>query len=333
MDSLRGKKILFISAKFFDYESEIRHKLLSLGAIVDWYDQRPSNSFIAKVLIRLNNKFLARIIRSYYLGLIEATKVKKYDYILFISPEVISKHLLLSLMETQKGAKSIVYMWDSFKNKSSAIQELIPCFDYRFSFDKIDCQASSFLIKYRPLFFLNAYSEISSHKEKRFDLLFIGTVHSDRYKLLKRLADLCEQNDLRYYFYMYFPSKYLYYFRRIFDFAFWNSSIQEFSFIPLKKSQIIDHIEHSKVVIDIQHPEQIGLTMRTIEMLGARTKLMTTNADIINYDFYNALNINVINRDNVELDVSFIQSEMVRIEEDIYRKYSIDGWIEDIFSH
>lgn len=332
MDSLKGKKILFISAKFFGYESEITNKLLSLGATVDWYDQRPSNSFLTKVLIRLNNRFLARGIRNYYHNIIEATKSKNYDYVLFISPEVITKSLFLALMETQKGARSIVYMWDSFKNKSNAIREVIPCFDYRFSFDKSDCQTSSFLIKYRPLFFLNSYAEISNHADMEFDLLFIGTVHSDRYRILKHLRELCDQNGLRQYFYMYFPSKYLYYFRRIFDPVFWNSSVHEFKFIPLKKMEIIHYIERSNVVVDIQHPEQIGLTMRTIEMLGARRKLMTTNTDIVNYDFYNSSNINVVSRSRVDIDSSFIKSGMSQLDNDLYRKYSIDGWIDDIFS-
>ena len=46
-----GKKILFISAKFFGYEVEIKKKLESFGSEVDFYDERPKNDFMTKKLL------------------------------------------------------------------------------------------------------------------------------------------------------------------------------------------------------------------------------------------------------------------------------------------
>src|SRR5687768_10865532 len=71
MNSLKGKKILFIAARFFGYEEEIRGKLKALGVEVHYYDQRPSNSFLVKGLIRINKYFLANTIRRYYSALIK----------------------------------------------------------------------------------------------------------------------------------------------------------------------------------------------------------------------------------------------------------------------
>ncbi len=131
---------------------------------------------------------------------------------------------------------------------------------------------------------------------------------------------------------MFFPSKLLFHLKRIVDPILWKSRITDFRFDALKKNEIVDYVEKSNVVVDIQHPNQIGLTIRTIEVLGARRKLLTTNNDIVNYDFYNPNNIQVLDRDSVNVDISFFRKQMVELDETIYKKYSIDGWISVIFS-
>jgi hypothetical protein len=88
---------------------------------------------------------------------------------------------------------------------------------------------------------------------------------------------------------------------------------------------------NSKVVLDINHPNQKGLTMRTFETIGAQRKLITTNEDIKRYSFYNPNNILVINRKNPELNESFFYSDYEPIEDSIYNKSSIKGWLECLF--
>lgn len=332
MNSLKGKKILLIAARFFGYEEEIRGKLKALGVEVHYHDQRPSNSFLVKGLIRINKYFLANTIRRYYSALIKKTKQVQYDYVLFISPEAITKSIFLALKHSQPQARFILYMWDSFKNKSSSIRDILPYFDKRFSFDRHDCEIPELKIHYRPLFFLNDYSSVGDHVKKEYDLLFIGTIHSDRYKILSQIREICERHSLRYFYYLYFPSKILFYLQRLMDRSLRKADINEFSFTALTKGDILEFAEKSKAVIDIQHPKQNGLTIRTMEVLGARRKLLSTNEDIVNYDFFHPNNIQVIDRKNITIDLSFLDKPMAPISDEIYNKYSIDGWISDIFS-
>ena len=72
------------------------------------------------------------------------------------------------------------------------------------------------------------------------------------------------------------------------------------------------------------------MTMRTIEILGLKRKLITTNKDIVNYDFYNSNNILVIDRDNPKFDISFIEKPYIELKEEIYKKYSLENWILEI---
>src|SRR5690606_39098696 len=67
-------------------------------------------------------------------------------------------------------------------------------------------------------------------------------------------------------------------------------------------SEIFKYSENSKIVIDIAHANQKGLSMRPFEALGLKRKLITNNTDIKNYDFYNPNNIFIIeNFDNLDI--------------------------------
>jgi hypothetical protein len=72
--------------------------------------------------------------------------------------------------------------------------------------------------------------------------------------------------------------------------------------------------------------------MRTIETLGAKKKLITTNADVINYDFFRPENVLVVDRYNPVISKEFIDEPWKEIPEDIYKKYSISSWLNTIFS-
>ena len=71
---------------------------------------------------------------------------------------------------------------------------------------------------------------------------------------------------------------------------------------------------------------QIGLTIRVFEALGAEKKLITTNTDIVNYDFYCEENIYVYDG-MFDLEAPFFKMPYKKIEQDIYEKYSLRNWL------
>ena len=70
--------------------------------------------------------------------------------------------------------------------------------------------------------------------------------------------------------------------------------------------------------------------MRNIEILGLKRKLITTNKDIVNYDFFNENNIFILDRNNPIIDISFLEKPYVMLNEDIYKKYSLKNWIIEV---
>ncbi|WP_052502703.1 hypothetical protein [Halarcobacter anaerophilus] len=71
--------------------------------------------------------------------------------------------------------------------------------------------------------------------------------------------------------------------------------------------------------------------MRTIEMLGAKRKILTANIEVVKYDFYNKDNIFVFDRNNPKIDIEFFMKDYKGINHISYEKYSINQWIKNIF--
>lgn len=331
-NKIKDKKILFFAPSFFNYEIEIKNKLINLGAKVDFYDERMKPTNLEKVIIRLKKDLLLKKIKNYYQKIIEENKNKKYDYIFFLSPETITRELLIQLKKSQKQAKLILYMYDSIKNKKNAL-EILDEFDDCFTFDKGDSKEYS-NFKFLSLFYLDEYKNSSQKKKNiKYDLSFIGTIHTDRYRIIKKIGQLLIEKKLVLKTYMYFPSKLMYLFMKIFNKDYRYSKFKEFSFSSISKEEILEILLSSRIILDIQHPNQIGLTMRTIEMIGLKKKIITTNGNIKEYDFYNPNNILIIDRENVEIDYSFFQKEYIELDEKIYEKYSLENWLNTIFQN
>jgi hypothetical protein len=327
--NLKDKSILFFSPQFFSYETEIKKKLEELGAIVLWFDDRPSNNFISKALIRINKNFIRNKIATYYkaiLGQLKSNK-KQFDYVFFLNPEAISVNSLKEFKSEFYNAKFVLYMWDSFKNRKNTI-DLLPFFDNKFTFDPQD--AKKFNLQLRPLFYIDSYNA-RQIEELKYDLLFIGTAHTDRYRFVSQIVtQLPKQLKVKLYFFL--SSKPLFWAKKIFDKEFKKVRYKSISFIPLTHKSNSELIHVSKIILDINHPKQVGLTMRTFEALGAQKKLITTNPDVANYDFYDKNNVLIIDRSNPVIGDEFLIGPVTLYNDKILLKYSIEGWISELFN-
>ena len=326
---LQGKRILFFSAHLFGYQNDIRLAMESVGAIVDYYDERPANNFLVKVVIRINRNLLAGYINHYYNKIIKETLQKEYDYVFFIKGESISASNVRRLKQFHPEANFIIYHWDSIANNSNA-QNLLPYFDRVFSFDKIDCERLG--LHFLPLFYTPDYANIPYYdKEIKYDMLFVGTTHSDRYKLVKRIEEQIIKMGGLCLTWFYFPSKILYYKMKIQNSYLRQIPVHTFHFKPMSKELLLQLYAGSRIIIDVQHPKQTGLTMRCIETLGAKRKLITTNYYIIEYDFYNPDNILVVDRNLPYVPEKFLNEPYRDTPKEIYESYSIKNWLSSIF--
>ncbi|HBO74403.1 MAG TPA: lipopolysaccharide biosynthesis protein [Marinilabiliales bacterium] len=328
MLDLRNKNILLIAPSFFSYDIEIKHKLESYGAIVNLYDDRPSNHSIIKGIIRVNRNLIKPLIEKYYNKIIKNSGSVNYDIIFFTKGESITIKALQMLTNKYRDAKFVLYLWDSIENNKNP--KIFNYFDRILSFDRQDCTNNTGFI-FRPLFYIDYFKKIGEEKKQifHFDFSFIGTVHSDRYFILKDIIKNCNNSETSFKVIMYLPSKLLFWFRKITEKRFSKVPYSDIEFNSIPFKEVTECFRFSKAIIDIQHPKQTGLTMRTIETLGAKKKLITTNKTVTEYDFYNSDNIHIMERDSPNIPLDFLISEYKELPDYIYKKYSIDGWIND----
>lgn len=327
---LQNKSILLISVKFFNYEVLIKNELERMGATVALYDERPSNSFLSKAIIRVKKEVYKNKITAYYNKLTKQLENERFDYFLLIKGEAIPKFFIEFLRKKNPNIKLIYYTYDSFKNNKNGL-DIMNLFDVKFTFDSND--AVKYNMGFRPLFFATDYANLYLQNENHFkyNLAFIGTAHSDRYTIAENASNWCKLNAYKMFTFYFSPSKLLFKIKKITEKSFKNFDVQKISFKSLSHVEIIEIYKHSKGILDINHPGQNGLTMRTFETMGAGRKLITTNENVKKYPFYNPQNIWIIDRGKPQYDKSFFESDFVPINEDIYRSMSLTGWIEEVF--
>jgi hypothetical protein len=105
---------------------------------------------------------------------------------------------------------------------------------------------------------------------------------------------------------------------------------QDFIYQPKSKSDIDGLVARSRIVVDIERPVQTGYTIRAIELLCANRKLITTNPEMVNADFFDPANIAVVDRFAPKIAPSFFQQPYVPLCEEILKRYSLDRWIEEV---
>ncbi|MFQ2448621.1 hypothetical protein ACK3ZY_02315 [Aeromonas caviae] len=312
--NISGKNVLFIGIGFYDYDQAIVNALKEHGAQVTYLTE----GFNSR-LLRIKSKIIKGYTTSFHhQTLIDKLKRDFYDIIFVIKAAYLSSDNMRHLRYTQKNARFILYQWDSISRVPNA-KLLLNYFDEIYSFDREDCVNYGF--KFRPLFFRNEITHCQ-YSEKKYDLSFVGWCHDGRGDVV--LSIMKFNPWLKFKPYLYASH------RERLSFLFGAYS-QYISTQKINFDSYISLSSGSVSVLDVPHRMQSGLTIRAIETLGLEVKLVTTNKDIVNYDFFHPQNILVIDRDNPCLDEAFFKTEYLPVSTDIMKRYSISGWIVDIF--
>lgn len=323
--SLTGKRILLLYARFFGYDKIVKEKLESLGAVVDLYDARANISTVEKAIKKVDSRYYYKKQRKFHHDIQQENKRKKYDFI--FSNENIEEVTLRGYRKMFLDATMVLYLDDSVANMVG-VNKTFHCYDRVLTFDKAD--SVKYDVNFRPLFFSDSFKHLKEKNiSKKYDICFVGTCHSDRLAIISKIMK--NYPNYKYFFYCYLQSWFMYYYYAFKDIEYRKKSKKFFNYDQISMDQVAQAMAQSDAILDIQHPKQTGLTMRTIETLGLGKKIITTNSDIRNYDFYNERNVLVVDRENPVIPDNFIKGNYEPLSEELYHKYSITGWIEDVF--
>ncbi len=236
---------------------------------------------------------------------------QKQDIILTIKGDFINPK---SILEFKKYTDKSIGFFNDNIYRCPKIKRVLHCFDEVFSFEKEDCD--NYNLKFAPNWIYN--SEKPSDK-KHFDFGAFNISSIDkRLPILKRIANNLASQNINFKFIVYDKKH--------------KENDKNITYIEnhMPLNEVNDYISRSKVLFDINRLGQIGLTFRVFESLGISKKLITTNADIKNYDFYNPNNILIIDENNPVIPAAFFENEYEKIPESIYNKYTLEGWCKNV---
>jgi len=267
-------RVAVIGPKTFNLMSSICNEITHQGHEVIFIDERSSNSIFSKILYRLGiNNLLEKILVSKHKANI-LNKLKKFspDMILLLDVETIDRKFISKIKEISQNIH--LYMWDSSINKSRFL-EILDLVSKKMTFDPNDAK------KY-DMNLVHLFSSFSADEniQKNIDVYFCGTLHSDRPTAMVYLKNQFKESKINFKFDIFYHSKTLAIFQSIFNVN-WLKILKNIN----TEGFDIDHIKNmtnrSKIILDMPHPNQSGLTCRTFEALQSNCLLITTNKNCI----------------------------------------------------
>lgn len=323
---LKGKKILLIMPYFHNYHELIADELEKAGANVwrlqdDFINDSVFYRFVWRKVDCLKNIYVNKKFTS-HLSVIP----NDLDYVFIIKGTALTEQVVQSIKDKSPSAIFINYQWDSIKNSPNALLIADKC-KYNYTFDPEDAERLSW--KYLPLFY---YGENNEKTVKRYDFAYVATLYYKRAKILNLIREYCEKNNYSLYEYVY-ANKWTFFLRKYIlrDKNYRNIQKSDVRFSTLKKDELSQIYKLSRILVDYKVETQKGLTMRTIESIGFRCKLITNSNFVKECDFYTPNNIFVYDVEKFDIPKSFVESDYEELSSIIMQEYSCENWVKHIF--
>lgn len=315
--------ILLITIPFYEYIPKIKQSIeINLTADVDvFFLYKKRNIFDYALDLVTKGYYTKKMQKKEQRCYFESFNDNYYDYILVIVGRGLDQCIFKAMLSHQKKAKCILYLWDNI-DRIEEFNWMKSVFKYIYTFDDVDAKKYNLLML--PLFYCEEFEYKDEVKE--YDLFFTGYNHTDREKIIHKILPYFCHGNL---FVLLNTTR-----RKQILKMIRNHELKKPFYIQYKAISLKDNAEiskKSKIVLDMPFPGQNGLSIRTIETIASKAKLITTNSNVKKYNFYNESNICVIDRDNPIIDVDFIQKPFIQYSDSFIEKYSLNEWVRKLF--
>ncbi len=259
--------ILLVGLDYHDYTRSIAAELIKQGHVVHFHSIQPGKPLL-KVLRRFAPLFYQPALDRYHADLIASEASTYFDIVIFIQVHQFSHENMTRLKASQPQARFILYNWDAVTTHDYT--PYLGYFDSVHTFDPDDARRLG--IGYLPLFCIRSFLGLPDRFQSPCSVYFVGNiVNPERYRAVQEFRQYCRGQGI---FFQYFLSTTVYGLTQILKTGVipWDVSLRSIS-----KKRFIAMIEESAAVFDFANHKQAGYTMRTIENLCARKKLITNN--------------------------------------------------------
>lgn len=247
------------------------------------------------------------------------------DYTLVIRPDYFSSKVLQALKAKTKHF--IGYQWDGL-NRYPKVMETIPLFERFYVFDSND------YTQYHSTFqnihsIQNFYFDFCltdqnvTNKTKDQKVFFIGSFIENRISSIVNLTASFQKMGLKtdiniLYFNETIPEKY-------------RGSGITFIRDSLTYLEVLDKIRNTDIIVDFANSIHNGLSFRIFESIGFSKKIITTNAAVKNYDFYDPNNILIWDSTMKISELQkFLSEPYHELDAGIKLKYSFTSWLQAV---
>ena len=311
------KRLLLLMPAFMGYEKSLKKQLEKRYEVTwincDQYDRqilgeyrkcskcrwllrKSSSAFKERDQEKAETKFLSQTLENV------SIEQNYYSVVLCINGSFLSDEFYRILKEKNPYARFIYYAWDDIKNLIK--QSHIKFFDEKFAYNILECKKYDFT--YCPMFVQN--EDIGHDAEDRYDILFIGSAHSDRQKIADELFSKYGKK-YRLFIYLYDPT---------------HTNGQFCHNQALTYEKYIEYMRKSKALLDVPQSTQEGPTTRSFDALLTKTKVITVNPHMREYPIYSD-NILIVDRNNIVIDDKFMMKPYI---ETGYQALTIQEWLK-----
>lgn len=319
------KELLLFMTDFYGYNEDIIAEINNQGFNVTWFLDKIYITQKDRLINKINKTYIEKKFDAYFDSCLKKVEGKKFDEILIIFGASFMKTRHIKLLRKYfPNTKIVYYAWDSVKN-FPLIENLLTNSDIAFTFDSDD--ATKYNAKFLPLFFVNSINTVT---EAKYDVSTVMSFFLEKSSSLKSILSVLPEG-LKNNIYLKIRDKIYYYRMKIFNKNKITGLEQYFKYGALSRKKVYDIFCNSKVVIDCPLPNQKGLTMRTFEVLALKRKLITTNKNIMSYDFYTPDNIYVIGsgRNDINKFINTNFNEKYVID----NKYSLENFVKTLIDN
>lgn len=261
------------------------------------------------------NKFL-RIIRrlcfkyrnpSRYVWFNKELNNLKYNTII-IFDSLINVDFIQWIKKNNPNKRIILWYWNPVRNSINPKllnQDICEIWSYSLT----DCK--NYKLQYNTTFYFKKL--YVPKKEPVYDIFFIGK-DKGRLNQLIYLKKEFERLNLKTNFHI-TPTR---------SYMIRNNPIYKQN---ISYDNVLSEIGKSKAILDVLSNPNDGLSLRPMEAIFHKKKLITNSKLIENYDFYRPENIFILGKDDLNNLSKFINSPYEEIDEKIIEKYDFQNWL------
>jgi len=315
-------KVTIVNIDNWGYNKYIKLELERKGIAVTFIDL-DKQQYKYPTLFHKTFNFVSKLFFDYnlkreHLNKILVKKLKtleKQDAILVIKGDFLCANSFRFL--NSKTENLIAYFNDSFK-RYPRMKKIHSFFDTVYSFEPKDVKKCNFNLITNYIYF--DLKRKHDKKKSPFQVFNISSLDK-RDAVMPKIAAFLKSQNISYKLIAFSQKQYP-------DLEELNIEVSNTIY---SQDAVFKMTQEASIVLDLQRPNQEGLSFRVFEALGLEKKIITTNKSIKNYDFYHPNNIAIIDSDAIEIPASFFSTPYEKLDAEIVKKYHVSSWVNQVF--